>query len=860
MNIFKLRLSIGLLLLSLIIWILASLSFQAVEDFYTYKKAINKKLDLTLDRFHFFLKERIQREWMKLTAPPVPKDSDSPLKTFRITINPQDLDSLNANLPTSGKDHFVKAYMTVSDKKDKIYKIKLRYRGDSNYHWAYRQKSLRIKLNKDDLYDMAKKFNLINPPSQLSYRDSINYNLSKKLGLISPQYIPSRVYINGKYMGVYIYLSQIDESLLREHRLMPGSIYFGDGSPIDKDGVASLWSSASYWQKKAARNAEQKNNREDIELFIKSVNSDPHTFNSFVETYLNKEKFFTFIALDRVFGSHHHDYIHNHKIYFDPYKGKFEPISWDLRFWLSIPQKDLSLYPLQLQLAHNPVYDAQIDKIAYRIITDNLLSNVENSYSQIIHTIEADLKSDIYKDNAVRIPQISPKPISQVLHFQDVIQDKKESIKALKTRVAYLTQLYNNTALSYDIQTISKDKKRLTIVIEGDSPALMHISDRLKTALFHKQNSVKDGTLLYSGREIVPNSQNLFSIKFYGTKTVHTKPVKYNFTLYSNLPDEEILSQITFTNYITNKPIKPKKLTNTIGLDKISVGTISSTKSQTETLQGEIHVTKTLEFDKDTTVIIKPGTTFIISPKTSLYFYGKVVAKGTKANPISFKALNPKEPWGIVAVQGKATTGSIFEYCHFENGSIDIHHLIHYTAPFNIHNMDNFRVEHCTIGRNYLGDDAMHIAYAKGVVDSCEFRDARSDGLDIDISNVTVTNNTFEHIGNDGLDVMTTTMVVSNNTFIDTGDKGISVGEWSDVNISDSTFIKTAIGLEIKDKSHVRASNLTFIDAKIKAINLYNKNKRYDKGGFLKATNIHLIGNKIITADKKSRYIIDDKN
>jgi len=281
-----------------------------------------------------------------------------------------------------------------------------------------------------------------------------------------------------------------------------------------------------------------------------------------------------------------------------------------------------------------------------------------------------------------------------------------------------------------------------------------------------------------------------------------------------------------------------------------------TTKKSIEVLKGTINVTSTLIFSKDKEVIIQPNTTFIMYPEISIYFYGKVTAIGTKEKPIKFIAKDKTNPWGLVAVQGEATTGSKFHYCYFENGSTDIRNLIHYTSQFNIHDMSYFEVKNCFIGKNHRGDDAMHIAYAKGIVDHCTFDGARSDALDIDISVVTITNNLFKNSQNDALDIMTTTMNASNNIFINTGDKGISVGEWSTATISDSTFIKTYIGLEIKDKSKVKASNLKFIDTKKLPIHLYNKNKRYDTGGFLEATNIKFIGNSKIKADKRSKYEI----
>ena len=845
MNIFKIRLSLALLFSLLIIVQLSIFVFIALFDFSQYKNRVNPSLEFSKNTFQFFLKNSIQKQWTKTFSPKSTSDSETPLKTYRLTIKQKDIDSLNKNLPISGKDHFVKAYLSISDKKNKIYKIKLRYRGDSNSHWLYTQKSLRIKLP-------SKTFNLINPPSQLNYRESINYNLSKKLGLISPKSIPVRVFINGNYMGVYLYLDQVDENLLREHKLMPGSIYYGDTAPI-VNGVADLWFNQKYWIKKSSRNAEQKNNRDDIKLFIKGVNSLDKQFNIFAKTYLNLDQYFTFIALDRVFGTQHHDYIHNHKLYFDPYKGKFEPISWDLRFWLPHKAKDLSFYPLQLKLASNPLYDAKIDKIVYKIINNYFINTIETEYENIIQNITKDLKSDSYKDNSVAIKYFKPFPISRVLNIEEINHDKIHAINVLKTRVNYLTKLYNNTSIKYKITKIKSDTstsltqpvfKTLTLILKGNSPV------QLKSKLLKTKT-------LYTNRQIVKNTQKFFPTHLCGNKTVQNKPSKYKFTLQTNLSPKEILKNISFTNIITNKKIIPTPIPATQNIKIIKQGIITQNPSKkTIHLKGTIHIKETKVYDKYTTVTIAPNTTFQMDANTSLYFYGKVTAIGTKTKPIKFIAKDNTKPWGLIALQGKATSGSKFHYCYIENGSVDTRNLIHYTAQFNIHDMDNFEVKNSFIGKNYIGDDAMHIAYSTGLVDNCIFDGARSDGLDIDISDVNITNNIFKNSGNDGLDIMTTTMTASNNTFIDTGDKGISVGEWSDANITDSTFTRTMIGLEIKDKSKVVANNLTFVNTKDKAINLYNKNKRYDTGGFMQATNLKFIGNHVIKTDVLSKTVL----
>ena len=859
MKLHKLSLNIALFVSLLIILVVGFYSIQAIADFNSYKKATNQNMELTQDRFKFFLKNTIEKDYIKLTAPKPLKDEESPLKTFRITVDQSDIDSLNANLPTSGKDHFIDAYMNVSDKKDKIYKVKMRYRGDNSFHWLFKKKSLRIKLANDDVYDMSKTFNLINPPMFLQIRDILSYDISSQLGILSPRYYFSRVFINNEYMGIYIFLDQVDESLLRRHKIMPGSVYFGEASPMNKDGIFDLCFNQKFWQKKAARNKEQKNIREDITHFINATtNYNINDFYNFVNTSINKQNYFSYIAMDRFIGSNHHDYGHNLKIYFDPYKGKFEPIQWDVRFWNNSKIKDESLYPFVLKLSENPIFDAEIDKILYEIIQKYPLEEIEKNYALLLNSVKSDSKSDINRDTAKVYPKLLSNPYwySMPYKTKELEKQKKADIFNLSKRVEYLKELLNNTKLEYYVED-----GYFYLNVIGNSPVKCIFPDTksvIKKVYKDKLFNLNKEEILYSGRELVPNGQTKYSKLFMGSDIVKSTNQVYKFKIDSKIEIEEYLENILFTNHITNEKIKISKSKEPFDIASSKLHPWSFIReNKTITLKGTIKVNKTLIFDKHTEVIIEPNTTFIMDENSSIYFYGKVTAIGTKEKPIRFVAKDESKPWGLVAVQGKATTGSKFHYCEFENGSIDTHNLIHYTSQFNIHDMDWFEVRNCKIGRNFVGDDAMHIAYAKGIVDSCEFYDARSDALDIDISDVNITNNVFYNSGNDALDVMTTKMNASNNVFIDTGDKGISVGEWSEANITDSFFLRTVIGTEVKDKSEVIANNLVYVDSKEKAINLYNKNKRYDTGGFLNANEIYLLGNKTIKADKRSAFKIE---
>ncbi len=847
-----------------------------------YKPKVKKEIKLTYDIFYFLLKNEFQKDKMKFFTPQVQSDEVSKLKTFRFTIDPKDIDSLNINLPESGKDHYVDAYMQVSDNPKKIRKVNLRYRGDNNFHWLYPQKSLRIKLSKKDTYNMEKKFNLINPPYDYTIVDIINYNISSKLGIIAPDYFPARVFINGNYAGVYMYLSQVDESLLRKHKLMPGSIYYGDNAPINKDGISNLWYSSKYWEKKASRNSEQNNNREDIEYFINSIQKMNHKeFYNFVNTMLDKDKYYKYFALDVIFGSEHHDYHHNHKIYFDPYRGKFQPIQWDLRFWHPYGTKDVSVYPLIQKISQNPILEYERDKVTYELMQENIfkLSNLKASLTQIFEEQRLDLEADPYKDRALYDNKLLKGWFSQPFEIADMNKTLIDKLYHYSIREKKLQKIFEDATISYGLnslesETLVPNKTRLkpsapyTYLLEvlsgGNSPVEIELTDK-NISIYEDLNFNKkldNSDRLVNGKlSVYPARLALNKIVEYFTPLLSGKtnvvPAKEYYAFHIKSNKCLTAKNFKFTNKITGKSVNAQRVStiraNNLKKTSIHPWQLIPPKKSIKILEGNISVRKTLVFDSYTSVIIKPNTTFSMESNCSIFFYGKVEAIGTRQNPIRFIAKNKNRPWGIVTLQGQTTSNSRFEYCMFENGSVDTKNLIHYTSPFNIHDTQNFTVKHCTIGKNFIGDDAMHVAYANGTIEDSMFTDARSDGLDIDISKVTIKNCTFQNSGNDGLDIMTTKMNALNNTFMDTGDKGISVGEWSEANITNSTFTRTNIGVEIKDKSHVTASNLKFINSKEKAINLYHKNKRYDEGGFLKAKNLSFIGNSTVTVDKESK-------
>ncbi len=864
-SILKMKTITAIVISALLLTLVGNYTVRALSSFYRMQTVLAPKAEISIDDFKYFLRAEFKKDWVKMTAASPLKDSESPLETFHITVDQAALDSLNANLPISGRDHYVDAFMKIGGKEEQ-YKIKMRYRGFISPHWLFKQKSLRIKMKKGQSHNMDRKFNLVNTVHDYIITDQIAYGMAHDIGLIAPDFYPARVFINGEYMGVYMYLSQVDESLIRQHRIMPGSVYYGEKSDVDeKNGIATLWFDSKYWDKKAARNAEQKTNREDIDLFISKTNSkNDIEFYNFFNDYLDKKDYYNFMAMDVLFGSNHHDWAHNHKVYFDPYRGKFRPIAWDLRFWEDRRHKDLATYLLQERTKLNPILEYERDMATYALHQEYPPERIDDLLDKYSNAQKLDLAADGYRDTGVMLRKhikwtSLPFTMSE---YENTITERKY---VYKFRHNFLNLVFADLRVSCLIED-DKNLKKLTFYSSGNTPTVLSLSGKKMMLDYNMNGELDNGdletdtTILYPGRKY--KEGNLYDGNnkgLWGYRRLINSTLKYTVFIDDSSKEFDI-KNLNLINAITSKEVSMKIVTEAIEADSNSIHpwTIPLPEPKTEiVLSGDIVVDETIQFGKNTTIIIEPGTTFRLAENASLFFYGKVMANGTKAQPISFSPKETGKPWGIIAAQGQDASGSRFNYCSITGGSIATKNLIHYTSPFNIHDMAQFEVSNCVIGKNYVGDDAMHIAYSTGTVTDCEFRNARSDGLDIDIANVTLTGNIFYNTGNDGLDVMTSNIKASDNVFINIGDKGISVGEWTEAVITNSLIINPVIGVAIKDKSKVQADNLTFVNAKEYSIAAFRKNLKYDEGGVMKGGTIYLAGNKYLATDSSSTIDVE---
>ncbi len=866
----------------LILTISMGILLQGIGGFLKFRIATGLKLDYDIESIHFFTREFITRQYQKYIAKELPVDSTLP--SFHLFVDEKDLGSLEENLPASAKLQYKQSYLKV-DNPEFSGAAQFRYRGGLPLHWFYKKKSIRVKLPPYNSYRNERRFNLVNPVSITTILDWVSYDMARSTGLLTPEYFPVRLFINNEYNGLHFFLSGIDESFLRKNKRMPGNIYegdtqfivspFGPNSGLGETGfstntdkgvqLALLWADERLWEKSASRTAASSDRRDDIKKFFNIINTkESLAFMQVFDSYFDKEKFYYFWGLDKLVGSYHHDLFHNHKLYFDPYKGKFEPIEWDIRFWSAYV--DIPVTPLYRRILLNPILKYENDLILYKLWKRFTVDHVSNMINAADNIIRDELAADPYRQHVDSYNEYfglnKATPFS-MYEYTDALEDLKQIYKVRHRNIEASLDL--GTA-SYQLEAISEKQMQMTIMINGNSPVdfdpwsifpeALHAGIELFRVYEDRVYPVlNNGQLdrLYPGMTAnqYPDTTKSF---VYGKDYFLPSPLRYRY-LINGVSAHDIVkfSELTGRNAITSNTVVIERVDglpdNSEPLSLHPWQLLSQIKSRKDeiVLSGEIEVYYDLVFTEDQEATILPGTVFKLYNKSSVFFYGKVTARGTATQPVKFERMIADQPWGSIVIQGKGASGSYLSHVDISGGSVVMRNLINYPGQLNIHDVDSFQLENCAISNNSLGDDALHIAYSQGAIKRCEFNNTAFDALDMDIVDVTVSDSRFFNIGNDAIDLMDSRTTINNINIIGSGDKCISVGEASEVTIKNSQLQDCGLGIAVKDQSIAQLENINFSLEPGHAIGLYRKNPRYSKGGEIYGNHLYGITEKDIS-------------
>lgn len=808
--------------------------------------------------------------WLNLTD-----DGSIGLPQVKLYIPARSTAALEADIPDSTKV-YRQAYILQPD--DSLERVKIRYRGDNPINWLFSKKSMRIKLRKSRMREGIRVFNYRAAQTPALIGEYIALEVARRIGIFAPNSRAIEMYFNDKSRGVMVETERYDESFLRNRRVMPVNIYKGEQYNADLVPGTSrmLFENAQFWTRTARYNAWPKTDHRDLAKFISRLSgaeSDSIAFDQFLEA-IDMRQWAEFAIYQTLTQSTHNDDVHNMRLLSDIWRGKVTALPYDNNAQFnaidtSAREPFLDAGPNEvLRLLHQ---SSDFLETKYRILQSLLLEQ------RIFETLRKDLQSlrakflisaardvdRIYLHYYSGIPRSKLRMEKLAAKFDDGLRHMAELQEWIVSKLHRLPSIgweIHGERLSLTVDalvpsgqieieaTLPRKPGPIRLRWDRDRHLYSNADDPLVPAQY-------DGSVISIDMTLIANRIPKYS--WQENKIVHTgfsiQPTRFDF----QLPQGTVVHTVRAHNPYTGEPVSARQ-ERSLGYPPVvqnrPLFPIDAPSSVT--WSGDIHI------DQDRIirhpVVLAPGTRLHMAKGASLIFRSKVLAMGTPEHPIRVTgaAAGASQAWGVFALQGNGTTGSRLRHVFIDQGSNDEVDAIVYTGMLSIHDTSDIEISDVRLGKNYQSDDSLHLVYANGVrIKNISIDEANGDGIDIDVSEVTIDGGRVARSGNDGIDLMSSDVTISGTHIVESGDKGISVGERSRTLVWNVLLASNKIGVESKDDSRAVIMHSNLISNEIQ-LNAYKKNWRYGTGGRIDAHMVRFTGKENIISTKGKSDIV----
>lgn len=858
-------------------------SYRALTTHYRYNAALRQDEPLTLELFHLHLYDLLHRDVRRLAMPEVPRDSALP--TLNLLLGNGELAELDGNLPPDeGKGEYVTGYL---QKGARSYSVKVRYRGRRHWHWNYPQKSWKIRLQEGEFFNGRDTLGILNTVSPMPFSEQVILDIAREEGLLTPDYYPVRLHLNGTPMGVHFLQTQPDEGLIRSGRRIPGGLFSGSKAPIDeRTGVSSLWQDVAHWKKVATSQTEKLKDFHRLEALLTIVGAGGQAqFSDFAQRHLNLERFALLDALDVIFGNDQHDFHQDHKLYFDPYRARFEPVAWGFGRWRNPNRLNRTDNPLLLRLKELPEYLTLRNKTVLRLLDGSCHpTQIRARVGGLFDALRADQLTDPFWDAYRLLPSLG-RYYRQMVRPMDIERQSlvfETIMERYERRVAFVREELLRPGLTATWEAAGEGRWRGTVAVTVageagyrlDSIHARAVSGCREPAFRFRLDRNLSGMpessepLLVDFRPmVVPGSALEARGRIHPLRgAVRAVPQQQTYRVFVEGDCAPVGITVVATHGLSGEAVRLEAAPALLEAASFNCdGDYAMVDGQAarhpwcapyapatvvELGPGTVKIGEDREYGPETTVRILPGTELRLGKRVSLVFRGKVLAEGTAAAPITFTG--KKKRYGGVALQGSGTAGSRFRHVRFEKGRHPEWGLGLYPGLLNIHDTSDILLEHCQFGPNRGADDVLHVAYVTELaLEGVQFEVSAADALDIEFSEGTLVNVVVEKAGDECLDLMGSRLNVRDSRFSHCGGSAISAGEESRVNLVDSYLGGGGTGLLIKNASRALVDGVLFHNLKT-AVDVRVMSDRYEKRSKLK-------GDELLVLDCEQALISDKK-
>ncbi len=849
----RIRLHSAALLSAPALLLCAWYSFTAWAAHLSHETEVRLQEPFTWRLFQLHLHDKLNRDLHRLLAPEPQRKSALP--TYGLVVTNDKLDQLGKRVPPDdGQPYYVDAQLV---KGSRAYSVQVRYRGGKYWHYNHPQKSWKVRVKDGKVVEGFNTFNFINTPEAVPFEEQIILDVARELGLATPEYFPFRLLLNKVYNGVHFFESQPDEGMLRHLARPNGAIYSGSESPVDPvTGVSSLFKSADNFTKVTQGLHQELGERSELETLISEVNdASPVEFARYADKHLDLERFAQWDALDVVFGCNQHDFSENHKLYFDPYRDRFEPIAWNFRGCKHETEINRTENPLLLRLKQLPSYVSNRNRIVFQLLhgsasVDALRARTE----QFLQRLREDQARDPYWDAFQMLPGVNPYYTSLLRPVDRLMQESSVETRLfeMKTRQRFLTGLFEKRGCSLRAsapESVRSSKKDESVTVsavdvtvaDNAGYSLKEVEPTWQTQCRARSwqlfaDSSLDGVLqsdsdrtLGSGdgqRATRPIDVNLYpgAVMLKRTPQVHRGKVRvgsesrvYRFFIRAEGCALQSV-KVRLENLVTQAAVDLSA--DAVGLAEPTHGLVScnekfsdepgyesphpwcyprSTEEQISIGPGSVDIVGTRTYSKHQVVDIASGTTLRMANGSSLVFMGKLMARGTETAPIVIEGEN----WGGLAIQGPETKGSQLQYVRVRGGTKPDSTSIPWSGVVSIEDTSDIRLSHCDIDASHAGA-AIQIGESKSVFVSQSHVRGGQHSVQIQYSSANLDH--VAVIGSSGDAICATASQVGIRTtkIVSYENEGISANQRSDLNLEDVVIARGNRAIRVHEASQLK--------------------------------------------------------
>jgi hypothetical protein len=256
---------------------------------------------------------------------------------------------------------------------------------------------------------------------------------------------------------------------------------------------------------------------------------------------------------------------------------------------------------------------------------------------------------------------------------------------------------------------------------------------------------------------------------------------------------------------------------------------------------GDVAVEKTTVFEAHQRVEVAAGTRLRMGAGASLVFLGPVLLRGTSERPVVIEGAGA-EPWGGIAIQGRATAGTVLEHVIVRGGTRPSWRMIPYPGTVNIHDTEDVTLRGCRFGGNAGADDVLHAVYVGGLlVEDCVIEDAAADAADLEFVEGVLRRVSLVRSGDDGLDLMGSDIDLVDGVIVGCAGNAVSAGEETGVRVLGSLLAGCKVGVLAKNASTATLAG-TLLHGDAIGVRVYKRTTRYGGDSRVEADALWVVG------------------